>query len=427
MNLAMSRNPKRSKGLRPELELTLCCVRTRPEEVTSERIRALLRSGLNFDEIVADAIQNGVAPVMNERIIEIAPDLISPAQRQLLIETVRATAAKAMGLTAELVRLYQRFEAAQIAAIPYKGPVLATIAYGNVARRDYTDLDIVLQQRYIPEATALLQAAGYVPQFDPREAHAGEHGFAPGQYLFISSATGTPVELHTERTLRYFPTPLDFQELAQRLIRIEIGGVSVQTFSIEDTLVMLCVHGTKHFWERILWVLDVAKMITVQEVDWNRLLAIAEKMKSTRVLLLGLYLAHDLLGAPLPELILQKVRKDGTVRKLAEKVNEQYTGISDPSAGVWPRAVFRLRSSDSIGQGMRHLLRLAMSPTETDREAVRLPGFLSPLYVLVRPWRLAREYGLGLKRKLKPDLAIYDPTPPEIVDQMLRPGGGKAG
>lgn len=403
----MSQNPKRSKGLRPELELTLCCVRTRPDEVISGRIRALLRSGLNFDEILANAIQNGVALVMNERIIKIAPDLISPEQRQLLIETVRATAAKAMGLTGELVRLYQRFEAAQIAAIPYKGPVLATIAYGNVARRDYTDLDIVLQQRYIPEATALLQSAGYVPQFDPQEAHAGEHGFAPGQYLFLSSATGTPVELHTERTLRYFPIPIDFRELTSRLMTVEIGERRLRTFSVEDTLVMLCVHGAKHFWERLGWVLDIAELVAARPVDWTLLTQIAAKMQSTRLLLLGLYLAHDLFDAPLPEPLLEEIGRDRAVQQLAETVYKQYADISDPGAGVLHRAVFRLRSRDKFWPGLRHLLRLGIIPTERDLQTVRLPRSLAPLYVLVRPWRLLGEYGLGWKRRVR-NIPLHD-------------------
>jgi hypothetical protein len=63
--------------------------------------------------------------------------------------------------------------------------------------------------------------------------------------------------------------------------------------------------------------------------------------------------------------------------------------------------VFRIQSRDEIGQGLLHMMRLTMVPTESDRQAVRLPRFLAPLYVFVRPWRLMREYGLGLKRRLK--------------------------
>jgi len=299
----------------------------------------------------------------------------------------------------ELLRLHRLFEAAPFPVIPYKGPLLAWVAYGSFIRREYSDLDFIVQQKFIPDTVATLKSAGYRPQFDPREAHAGQDGFAPGQYMFLSHPQKILVEIHTERTLRYFPTPLDLQDLTGRLMTVEIGGQRLRTFSIEDTLVMLSVHGAKHFWERLGWVLDIAKLAAVREVDWTLLARIAAKMESTRVVLLGLYLAHDLFDAPLPGQLLEEIGRDRAVRDLAEKVYHQYAGVSDPGAGVLPRALFRFRLRDGIGPALRHTLRLAMSPTESDRQTVRLPRWLSPLYMLVRPWRLLREYGAGLKRR----------------------------
>jgi hypothetical protein len=261
------------------------------------------------------------------------------------------------------------------------------------------DLDFIVEQKYIPQTVDVLKSAGYIPQFDSREVRAGQDGNAPGQYSFQSQPQKILVEIHTERTLRYFPTPIDLQELRGRMMTVEIGGQRLRTFSVEDTVVMLCVHGAKHFWERLGWVLDVAKLATAQEVDWTRVTRIAARMESTRVLLLGLFLAHDLFDAPMPAQILEEVGRDRTVRELAEKVYEQYAGGADPGAGVLLRAIFRFRSRDGVGQGLRHTLRLAFSPTESDRRTVRLPRWLTPLYMLVRPWRLLREYGSGLKRR----------------------------
>ena len=147
--------------------------------------------------------------------------------------------------------------------------------------------------KWFAAAIAALQANGYTPQFDPREAFAGERGPAPGQYLFTPTGRRRSVELHTERTLRYFSQPLDLEEMSSRMIELEIGGQKVRTFSVEDLLVMLCVHGTKHFWERLSWIVDIARLITVRTVDWTFLFSLAAKRQSTRVLLLGLFLAHE--------------------------------------------------------------------------------------------------------------------------------------
>jgi hypothetical protein len=46
-------------------------------------------------------------------------------------------------------------------------------------------------------------------------------------------------------------------------------------------------------------------------------------------------------------------------------------------------------------------VRLTMSPTERDRQSTHLPPSLASLYMLVRPFRLLQEYGLGIRRRLK--------------------------
>ena len=71
---------------------------------------------------------------------------------------------------------------------------------------------------------------------------------------------------------------------------------------------------------------------------------------------------------------------------------------------------------------MRHTLRLAMSPTESDRQMMSLPRALAPLYVLMRPLRLLREYGLGFRQRLKPTLASSGPKPKEVVEDLPTKG-----
>jgi len=344
-----------------------------------------------------------------------------------LAELTRITGRNNMSYLSEMLRLQSQFEAAGIPVIPFKGPALAWLAYPNFAHRTCVDLDFVVPQRYIPDVTSLLLAQGYKPQFNPIEAQAGRRGPAPGQYAFAPSGGRTFVEIHTERTLRYFSRPLHLDELNSRAIPLEIGGKDIRSFCVEDLLVMLCVHGAKHLWERLSWIVDIAQLVTVRKVNWELLSEIAAQVESTRLLLLGLYLAHEMMGASLPPSVLERARGDAQVQWLAGKVLEQYEERSDSVVGVWPRAMFRLRSSDKFLRGLRQLLRISMSPTESDRESIQLPRFLSPLYSLLRPVRLLGEYGMGLHRKKKPDLAIYQPTPIDVVEQMLRLAGISAG
>ncbi len=395
----MDKNPKWKKRLSPERELILCCARANLDDATATRIRDILRGPLNWSDVTAMAFEHHVEPFLHEN-VKLAGDGLVPAER---LDHLRESARKAGGMavlfSSELLRIHEIFETEGAPLIPYKGPVLGWLAFGSLTRRRFVDLDFFVPQKDMPRACALLKSGGFDSKFEIPHERTGDSGNVPGQYAFFCEATRAQVELHTERTLRYFPVPLNFEKMSRRLIAVDLCGRTLRTFSIEDTVVMLCVHGAKHFWERLLWILDVAQLITIREVDWTLLARIAAELESTRVLLLGLYLAHDLFDAPLPGQLLEEIGRDRTVQELAEKVYEQYAGISDPGVGVLPRAVFRVRLRDGIGQGLRHTLRLAMSPTESDRQKVRLPRWLTPLYMLVRPWRLLREYGSGLKRR----------------------------
>jgi putative nucleotidyltransferase-like protein len=395
----MGENPNWKQKLSPERELVLLCARTKLDAAATGRIHEILHGPLNWPDIAAIANGHHVETFLHENLRLAGGGLVPAEWLDTLSESARKTAALSVLLSSELLRICGIFEKEAVPIIPYKGPVLSQLAYGNLALRRFIDLDYFVPHKVMPRATALLKSGGFESKFEIHDPSTRRSENVPGQYAFFHAATRTQVELHTERTLRYFPVALNFEKMSRRLIAVELCGRQVRTFSIEDTVVMLCVHGSKHFWERLLWILDVAQLICVQNVDWPSLKEIAAKLETTRVLLLGLYLAHDLFDAPLPGQLLEEIGRDPAIPELAEKVCEQYAGISAPAAGALPRALFRIRMRDGIGQGLCHTLRLALSPTESDCQKVRLPFWLAPLYMLVRPWRLLREYGTGLKRR----------------------------
>jgi len=420
----MTATPKRiheepKDKMRPELALVLCSAGAKSPE-NEDLLRSLLGQGVDWDEVLACALEHRLLPVVYERLHALGTDWLAQEQWEVLAELARNEGIKSLYFLGEMLRLHGLFEAGQIPAIPYKGPILAWLAYHDAGSRTFADLDFVVAQQYIPQAIAALQAAGYEARFDLREAQKGGPEPAGGEYAFVRAPNFTRVELHTERTLRYFPRPLNLDEMKARLIPVEIAGRTVSTFSVEDTLVMLCVQGAEHFWVRLAWIVDVARLATAQPVDWLLAMRIAAEMKCVRLLLLGLSLAHDLLGASLPQKILEQAREDANVRWLAGEVHEQIQGIFDLSTGVLRRAAFRIRSHDRIGEGVWQLLRRAIGPTQSERPRARLPRVLAPMDMFLRSWRQLRENGVGWRPRLKPDLAIYGATLPEVAEKMLR-------
>ena len=82
-------------------------------------------------------------------------------------------AVRNLGLTGELMRVLRLFAEHRVLALPFKGPTLAQFAYGDVALREFGDLDLLLQESDFPRARSLLVDQGYRPHYaltPPQEA-----------------------------------------------------------------------------------------------------------------------------------------------------------------------------------------------------------------------------------------------------------------
>ncbi len=143
------------------------------------------------------------------------------------------------------------------------------------------------------------------------------------------------------------------------------------------------------------------------------------------MLLLGLFLANELLDAAVPGEILQRARAERPVRALAAEARRQILREGGAWPGAWQRFLFRVRMRGNPLEGVRYFFRLATAPTEEDWAMVQLAGPLAPLHAALRPVRLLRKY--GLRRGRATDLGDYVRTPPQIVESMLKLAGAGPG
>src|SRR4029077_3228300 len=114
-------------------------------------------------------------------------------------------------------------------------------------------------------------------------------------------------------TFRYHPRPLPLKNIFERQVRVSIDAHEIPALSPEDELILICIHGAKHFWEKLSHVADVAAFVSKQELDWGRVKSAVEEVGAERMLCVGLRLAADVLGASLPENVAALSRSDPTV------------------------------------------------------------------------------------------------------------------
>jgi putative nucleotidyltransferase-like protein len=387
----------------PEKRLLVCCARTQLTPEVASTIREILAGPLDWDFLLWEAEENSITPLLDRHLSAVAPGAAPAAAQEQLKKTCRANTVRCLYLTAELINILQLFQSQTIPAIPYKGPVLAAQAYGDVALREFEDLDIILRQSDVPKAHEIIVSLGYKPKFDWILSPGAAASLVPGEYNYRDESRRAMVELHTEITLRHFPIKPDLDAFIRNLAPVRVSDRDILTFTAEDLLPMLCIHGSKDFWERLSWMADVSELVQSHPaLDWDRVLRFAQPLNATRMLNLGLALAASVLGASLPSEISVRVKADRVAGEVAAEVRQRLLSRPFRTLDAAGRFHFRRRMLEGRFDGWRYAMRLAVVPSEDDWEMMRLPRVLAPLYLALRPLRLLQKYGWARRRDVKP-------------------------
>lgn len=339
--------------------------------------------------------EHGVIALLAASLRRFDENLVPPEIAQKIRESHRAQVVSTLKMTAELFRLVDLFHAAGLDTMLVKGPALAVRAYGDSGSRQYGDLDFLVRQRDILRAAELMIAAGYESDISSDAIRAEK---IPGQYLFVRKGAPLIVELHTERTMRYFPRGLPLEKFFARRQYVPLDGHEIPALSVEDELVLICIHGAKHLWERLTLIADVAALAARQTgLNWEESFATAQGIGAARMVHTGLFLAQNLLHAPLPQNVHTRIQADVSASRLAAQIARWLPSAGHSLPGLLSRALFRIRMRGSAVSGLGYLLRLTFSPTQEDWAPADGEHSGAHFSSLRRPFRLAKKYRRGEK------------------------------
>lgn len=390
-----AQSKQRVSGFAPEAQLLIRCARAELSEEDAERIRVLLAGELDWDGLLALAVRHGMIPLLHFHLnaLGIQPRHATAAAR--LREYALRVSAMNTYLTGELRHLLEAFEARGVSAIPYKGPALALEAYGSIALRYFCDLDILVRKRDFAAAREILGARGLRPYQGLGLQQQSVMLRTQCNLPFTRDDDRTIVEIHWEVAARHYSRALDAEGLWARSRPSVFAGAGVRLLAPADLLLALCVHGSKHLWERLSWVCDIAQIVgRAQGLDWDALLRRARETGSTRLLLLGLNLADELLGARLPRIVRARIAADASVEKLTRRILAGLFHEGGSAEGMSGYFSFQLHARERLRDKLRYF-RYSLSPTDEDVAQMSLPRPLTFAYYLLRPLRLLRTGGPG--------------------------------
>jgi hypothetical protein len=353
----------------------------------------------------------GVGPLAASALLSLDPQLFPPGVRTALYERVRLGSLRAGVLVPELVGILGAFDERGIEAIAYKGPALSALAYGRPGIRDSVDLDLVVREGDVAAAQEALCRRGYrrqsPPQLRPRVEAAWRA--AANAAEFLSGDDWVFVDLHWGVCPARYPFRVDASRLWARPAHQTLGGRTVRVFPAETLLGLLCLHGAKDRWQRLIWLCDVDRVVRASPcLDWGEVLEFAGEGRCRRALGLGLLLARRVLETPLPASFLESLAQDERLQRLVATVADALVAGGIGRAwwaehfNLWP---FHLEVFDSWSDGARYVSRTLVTPDPEDWPLIKapLPDALFPLYFQVRPLRkVAALVRLSFRRASRP-------------------------
>jgi hypothetical protein len=194
-----------------------------------------------------------------------------------------------------------------------KGPALSLSVYEHVGQRPFHDLDILVDPRRHAEALAAFRRQGWLPR----------GGDFIGLHHVTLERAGVLLELHrkhsSELVLTGVPTSAwdNIKTVAAR--RPLRSGRTILILAPPDALLHTIAHGTAATRPVPLrWVADAQRLIASGDVDWDRVLQLAELFEVASIVHDSLVFLHSTAGISSPPEVLLRLG-NVRVRKISRR------------------------------------------------------------------------------------------------------------
>ncbi|MQP68442.1 glycosyltransferase [Niveispirillum sp. SYP-B3756] len=341
------------------------------------------RQAVDPDTLLTLARAQGMLPLLGQALIMRGgkPDERLRAEQIQQIQRILA-------LGAALLEILAALEAHSIKALALKGPALTLLLRQDIALRPCLDIDLLIDPGQAMAAATILTEHGFVPTLD----------IAIDKLVMVSKDClyrrgNIAVELHWRLFDNSQLLGWTFEDLWQARAIVSLNGQAVPTLSARHYGVYLAVHGIRHGWQRLRWLVDMGLLLA----DPAQRSAIREQAALDGfepALIHTALLARDLLGTVLPEET--GWQENWRVRAINRGVEMLSTLLArQPSGrGGWIRRRLTEKWLDLLLcnslKAVAMEIRMLMVGTGEITD-IELPRSLFWLYPLARPFLLARR------------------------------------
>jgi len=168
-----------------------------------------------------------------------------------------------------------------------------------------------------------------------------------------------------------------------------VNNQHLLTMCNEKLLVYLCVHGSKHLFERIEWINDVHKFIESQNINWDRVEEIIHNTNYKSFFFLGLSLSSSIFGTKIPA----NMTKSFNDNKISTTKEYIIYRLNLGKITIFKNKIkYMLNLFDSNSDKLMYIHKRYFKPSLVEYEYVKLPKYFYFFYYILRQYLLFKEY-----------------------------------
>ncbi len=375
-----------------EDKLLLLCAQTRMNDEIKSQITSLIQQEIDWNYLLQKSSLNRLNPLLYWQLNNICSSSIPQNVIERLKTLFHENTLKNLLFIGELFRILNLLNSQDITAIPYKGPILAIQAYGNLAFREFDDLDIYINKKDFPKVKELLISYGYETQFSLKNAHEKKYVESQREYKFINPKANINLEIHWNFIGLSFTGNWEHLEKSKKIKSNKIQNKDVLSLPPEEMLLILCLHTSGHLWERLSWICDINEFINSNKnMDWQYVIETADKLRIKRILMINLLLTLDLFDSEIPDYITDQLYSDKFLNNLSITIKNDLLKTDKKSNGIYNKAVLRSKIRENKSDKIKDLIKIMFTPTTNEWKTQLLPPLLYPLYYPLRTINLLKD------------------------------------
>ena len=304
----------------------------------------------DWNDLLMEAEVHSVKPQLAGLLVRLDKSMIPEWFREKINSEHREVLVAQMGFVSEFLMIRKKLSDAGIVVVPFKGFWLASEYYGNLGDRESVDIDLFVKEDDLVKIAALMPELGYTPQagFQPYSIEDIKKNFHEYNFdRFSGEDRVSHVEFHWKMSIKIYGMDITMDELSSEVRKGKLQGNEIECFSPSANLLLTIMHhGGRDLFRDLKQVLDISRLIHDHDIEWERLINLADRYRVTNLLFVGVRLAADLTAVEIPDYLREGIssrkikslseNRKKALSKAAENQNQLRLGFD--------RWLFRMRS-----------------------------------------------------------------------------------